>query len=127
MFHVFGGTHMIMSPATANDQYWPCVGVLHSSHFPVWCSTCTIFLFNLRRPRLRDIWTDRFDGISLKALYCTMRWDLGGPSVRHPTYAVCVYAAHWLFCSTLRPDHLFFVSFASFGPTFFALVIFLSK
>jgi hypothetical protein len=21
MFHVFGGTHMIMSPATANDQY----------------------------------------------------------------------------------------------------------
>ncbi len=26
MFHVFGGTHMIMSPATAKDQYWPCGG-----------------------------------------------------------------------------------------------------
>jgi hypothetical protein len=37
MFHFFGGTHMIMSPATANDQYWPCGGVLHGSHFPVWC------------------------------------------------------------------------------------------
>jgi hypothetical protein len=26
MFHVFVRTHMILSPATANDQYWPCGG-----------------------------------------------------------------------------------------------------
>ena len=25
-FHVLGGTHMIMSPATADDQYWACAG-----------------------------------------------------------------------------------------------------
>ncbi len=25
-FHVLGGTHMIMSPASADDQYWACAG-----------------------------------------------------------------------------------------------------
>jgi hypothetical protein len=38
MFHVLGRTHVIMGPATADDQHWACVGFLHNSHFPVWCS-----------------------------------------------------------------------------------------
>jgi hypothetical protein len=66
----------------------------------------------------------------VRILHCTMRWDLEAPPVRHPTYTVCVYAAHWLFCSTLRPIHPFFVTrppCASFGPSFFPSVLFLSK
>jgi hypothetical protein len=32
-------------------------------------------------------------------LHCTMRWDLGGPPMHHPTYAVCVYTHTGLFVS----------------------------
>jgi hypothetical protein len=28
--------------------------------------------------------------IASQHIHCTMRWDLGGPPVHHPTYAVCV-------------------------------------
>ena len=31
--------------------------------------------------------------------HCTMRWDLGGPPMHHPTYAVCVYTHTGLFVS----------------------------
>jgi hypothetical protein len=44
------------------------------------------------------------------ALNCyTAQWGgTWGGAVRHPTYAVCVYAAHWLFLSTLRLIYPFF-------------------
>jgi hypothetical protein len=32
-------------------------------------------------------------------VHCTMRWDLGGPPMHHPTYAVCVYTHTGLFVS----------------------------
>jgi hypothetical protein len=40
-----------------------------------------------------------FYGANNTTQHCTMRWDLGGPPVHHPTYAVCVYTHTGLFDS----------------------------
>ena len=98
MFHVLGGTRMIMSPATADDQYWACVRFYRiRSHFPVWCRNFDltknnsakmpnfqILIYKLKNP-LKHLGFSS----SLLLVYYYIRY-------------LCIIAMHWLYRPSRR-------------------------